>query len=61
MAKTAANYAASLKAGEEAHEKSREFLILNFELVANTFNQVGYKNLRSFKQTIFDFERFWRY
>lgn len=36
--------------------------ILNseIELVKQTFNQVGYKNLRSFKQTIFDFERFYK-
>lgn len=30
------------------------------ELIKQTFNQVGYKNLRSFKQAIFDFERFYK-
>ena len=45
---------------EVGSEELRDILILNFELVANTFNQVGYKNLRSFKQTIFDFERFYK-
>ena len=30
------------------------------ELIKQTFNQVGYKNLRSFKQVIFDFERFYK-
>lgn len=34
--------------------------LLNLELIKQTFNQVGYKNLRSFKQTIFDFERFYK-
>ena len=36
--------------------------ILNseIELITQTFNQVGYKNLRAFKQTIFDFERFYK-
>ena len=36
--------------------------ILNseIELIAQTFNQVGYKNLRAFKQTIFDFERLYK-
>lgn len=37
-------------------------IILNseIELITQTFNQVGYKNLRAFKQTIFDFERFYK-
>lgn len=35
-------------------------LTSNFELIKQTFNQVGYKNLRSFKQAIFDFERFYK-
>ncbi|WP_254202672.1 P-loop NTPase fold protein, partial [Acinetobacter sp. BY419] len=30
------------------------------DLIKQTFNQVGYKNLRSFKQTIFAFERFYK-
>lgn len=35
-------------------------LIFNIDLIIQTFNQVGYKNLRSFKQTIFAFERFYK-
>lgn len=38
----------------------RSLLTSNIELIKQTFNQVGYKNLRSFKQTIFDFERFYK-
>lgn len=41
-------------------EELRNNLILNLELIKKTFNQVGYKNLRSFKQAIFDFERFYK-
>ncbi|MDM1492085.1 P-loop NTPase fold protein [Acinetobacter indicus] len=42
--------------------KSELKTLLNseFELIRQTFNQVGYKNLRSFKQTVFDFERFYK-
>ena len=32
----------------------------NLELVKQIFNQVGYQNLRSFKQTVFDFKRFYK-
>lgn len=37
-------------------------ILLNsqIELIKQTFNQIAYKNLRSFKQTIFDFERFYK-
>ncbi|MFC2996090.1 hypothetical protein ACFODO_12590 [Acinetobacter sichuanensis] len=35
-------------------------LIETIDLITQTFNQVGYKNLRSFKQTIFSFERFYK-
>ena len=38
----------------------RNLLTENFELIKQTFNQVGYKNLRSFKQTVFAFERFYK-
>ncbi|WP_298146086.1 hypothetical protein [uncultured Acinetobacter sp.] len=41
-------------------EELKNLLNSNFELIKQTFNQVGYKNLRSFKQTIFDFERFYK-
>lgn len=41
-------------------EELRNILISNLELIKKTFNQVGYKNLRSFKQAIFDFERFYK-
>ncbi|WP_104484225.1 P-loop NTPase fold protein [Acinetobacter indicus] len=42
--------------------KSELKTLLNseFELIRQTFNQVGYKNLRAFKQTVFDFERFYK-
>ena len=32
----------------------------NLELTKQIFNQVGYQNLRSFKQTVFDFKRFYK-
>ena len=32
----------------------------NLELIKQIFNQVGYQNLRSFKQTVFDFKRFYK-
>lgn len=35
-------------------------LIAKIDLITQTFNQVGYKNLRAFKQTIFAFERFYK-
>ncbi|WP_111884909.1 P-loop NTPase fold protein [Acinetobacter sp. CFCC 11171] len=37
-------------------------ILLNskIELIKQTFNQVSYKNLRSFKQVIFEFERFYK-
>lgn len=38
----------------------KHLLKSNLELIKQTFNQVGYKNLRSFKQAIFDFERFYK-
>lgn len=41
-------------------ENLKVLLNSEFELIRQTFNQVGYKNLRSFKQTIFDFERFYK-
>ena len=41
-------------------ENLKVLLNSDFELIRQTFNQVGYKNLRSFKQTIFAFERFYK-
>ena len=38
----------------------RTLLNSNLELIKQVFNQVGYQNLRSFKQSIFDFERFYK-
>lgn len=38
----------------------KSLLNSNLELIKQTFNQVAYKNLRSFKQAIFDFERFYK-
>lgn len=45
---------------EVENEELRDILNLNFGLVRQNFNQVGYKNLRSFKQTVFAFERFYK-
>ena len=45
---------------EVENEELRDILNSNFGLVRQNFNQVGYKNLRSFKQTILDFERFYK-
>ncbi len=38
----------------------RTLLNSNLELIKQIFNQVGYQNLRSFKQTVFDFKRFYK-
>lgn len=38
----------------------KERLIAKIDLITQIFNQVGYKNLRSFKQAVFDFERFYK-
>jgi hypothetical protein len=38
----------------------KEKLIAVIPLITETFNRIGYKNLRAFKQSIFDFERFYR-
>lgn len=38
----------------------RKLLHSRLDLIKQTFNLVGYKNLRSFKQTIFDFGRFYK-
>ncbi|MGS0707462.1 P-loop NTPase fold protein [Acinetobacter sp. ANC 3781] len=46
--------------GEISDESLKVLLNSEFELIRQTFNQVGYKNLRSFKQAIFDFERFYK-
>lgn len=46
--------------GEISDENLKVSLNSEFELIRQTFNQVGYKNLRSFKQAIFDFERFYK-
>lgn len=46
--------------GEISDENLKVLLNSEFELIRQTFNQVGYKNLRSFKQAIFDFERFYK-
>lgn len=45
---------------EVSNDELKEQLIANIDLITQTFNQVGYKNLRAFKQSIFDFERFYR-
>lgn len=45
---------------EVENEDLENLFISNFKLIKQTFNQVGYKNLRSFKQAIFDFERFYK-
>lgn len=45
---------------EVEKEELKSLLNSNLELIKQTFNQVAYKNLRSFKQTIFDFERFYK-
>ncbi len=45
---------------EISNGELKELLSTNIELITNTFNQVGYKNLRAFKQTVFDFERFYK-
>ncbi|MEQ1110954.1 P-loop NTPase fold protein [Acinetobacter johnsonii] len=38
----------------------KEKLITVIPLITETFNKIGYKNLRAFKQSVFDFERFYR-
>ncbi|MEG2310344.1 P-loop NTPase fold protein, partial [Chryseobacterium sp.] len=38
----------------------KEKLIAKIPHITETFNRIGYKNLRAFKQSIFDFERFYR-
>lgn len=38
----------------------KEKLITVIPLITETFNRIGYKNLRAFKQSVFDFERFYR-
>ena len=38
----------------------KEKLIAVIPLITETFNRIGYKNLRAFKQSVFDFERFYR-
>ena len=45
---------------EVSNGELKERLIVSIDLITQTFNQVGYKNLRSFKQTIFAFERFYK-
>ena len=45
---------------EVSNDELKEQLIANIDLITQTFNQVGYKNLRAFKQAIFDFERFYK-
>lgn len=45
---------------EVSNGELKERLVKTIDLITQTFNQVGYKNLRSFKQAIFDFERFYR-
>ena len=45
---------------EISNDELKEQLIVNIDLITQAFNQVGYKNLRAFKQTIFDFERFYK-
>ena len=38
----------------------KEKLITVITLITETINRIGYKNLRAFKQSVFDFERFYR-
>ncbi|WP_445345960.1 P-loop NTPase fold protein [Acinetobacter bohemicus] len=38
----------------------KEKLIAVILLITETFNRIGYRNLRAFKQSVFDFERFYR-
>lgn len=38
----------------------KEKLITVIPIITETFNRIGYKNLRAFKQSVFDFERFYR-
>ncbi len=45
---------------EVSNGELKERLIAKIDLITQTFNQVGYKNLRSFKQAVFDFERFYK-
>lgn len=45
---------------EVEDQEGQQLLNSNLQLIKQTFNQVGYKNLRSFKQTIFAFERFYK-
>lgn len=45
---------------EVTNVELKNFFNARLELIKQIFNQVGYKNLRSFKQTIFDFERFYK-
>lgn len=45
---------------EVTNSELKERLIAKIDLITQTFNQVGYKNLRSFKQAVFDFERFYK-
>lgn len=45
---------------EVGNGELKERLIAKIDLITQTFNQVGYKNLRSFKQAVFDFERFYK-
>lgn len=45
---------------EVSNGELKELLIAKIDLITQTFNQVGYKNLRSFKQAVFDFERFYK-
>ncbi|OTG62491.1 hypothetical protein B9T29_06770 [Acinetobacter sp. ANC 3903] len=45
---------------EVEDQELQHLLNSNLELIKQRFNQVGYKNLRSFKQTIFAFEKFYK-
>lgn len=45
---------------EVSKEDLKVHLNSKLDLIKQTFNQVSYKNLRSFKQTIFAFERFYK-
>ena len=46
--------------GEVSNDELKEHLIVSIDLITQIFNQVGYQNLRSFKQAVFDFERFYK-
>ncbi|MDY6783594.1 MAG: P-loop NTPase fold protein [Cyanobacteriota bacterium] len=49
-----------LKSFVEQTDDIREFLLSNFDLIEDLYGTAEYKNLRSLKQIIFDFERIYK-